>query len=382
MAIEELLKAIGLLEFLACDPRPTLILDTTIAISHAQSLTPVHCNPALVVARSGKLLDALIGKISLDILGEPLAGFSNFRSWAINVQDATRESRYDELFVFCGFTWIKIIVEGRWTVISGTSNGMVFDGLTPSRNAEVQHSIPVRAYSRSSDSGSVLDAGEQQNSYDWTSTLSPSNTTPHIEFARSIDWGRTPLGPMSKWSTQLRSSVNIVMQDPRPAVVFWGPEVVMIYNEPYTKLIGELHPACMGLSARIALSEVWDHFEPIIERNIAGESVEEVDTPLLIDRSGFLEETYFSLKFIPVLDSVGATVGFYETVIESVSSLHHLMGLYDASRHRNEHPYIICTIMPFLNAAISKIKSVLSPQLRFSHNVHSASVMHYWIFGT
>jgi hypothetical protein len=143
--------------------------------------------------------------------------------------------------------------------------------------------------------------------------------TPHIAWARSIDWSQTPLGPMSTWTPQLRSVANLVMQDPRPAVVFYGTDLIMIYNEAEIELLGGFHP-CMGMSARVALSSVWpQYFEPIIAQNLAGETVEKTDSAIHMVRNGFMEETYFSLKFIPILDSDGATVGHYEPLIETVS---------------------------------------------------------------
>lgn len=75
----------------------------------------------------------------------------------------------------------------------------------------------------------------------------------------------------------------------------------------------------MGDSARVALSAVWgEYFEPIIARNLAGETVEQTNTAIHMVRSGFMEETYFSLKFIPILDSEGVTVGHYEPLVETV----------------------------------------------------------------
>ena len=74
----------------------------------------------------------------------------------------------------------------------------------------------------------------------------------------------------------------------------------------------------MGASAPAALGPVWKHFVPIIARNLAGELVEEKDTPLFFVRAGFLEETYFSLKFMPIFDANGVTVGHYESLNETV----------------------------------------------------------------
>jgi hypothetical protein len=126
---------------------------------------------------------------------------------------------------------------------------------------------------------------------------------------RPRPWGLCPLGRVSDVqaacetytdsvhqhfrSSQLRSIANLVMQDPRPAVVFYGPDLIMIYNEAEIELLGGFHP-CMGVSARIALASVWsDYFEPIIERNLVGETVEKINTAIHMVRNGFMEGKFW-----------------------------------------------------------------------------------------
>lgn len=47
--------------------------------------------------------------------------------------------------------------------------------------------------------------------FDWT-RLAPSPTLPkHIQFARSVDWASTPLGPIEYWSNDLRAMCNLIM---------------------------------------------------------------------------------------------------------------------------------------------------------------------------
>lgn len=83
------------------------------------------------------------------------------------------------------------------------------------------------------------------SSFDWT-RIPPSAALPrHIQFARSVDWSATPLGPISSWSFDLRAMCNLVMGSPHPAAMFWGPEYVSIYNEAYIYLAGQKHPSMM-----------------------------------------------------------------------------------------------------------------------------------------
>lgn len=58
----------------------------------------------------------------------------------------------------------------------------------------------------------------------------------HVQFARSIDWGQTALGPIETWNADLRQMCNLIMASPHPAAMYWGEELIAIYNEAYILL--------------------------------------------------------------------------------------------------------------------------------------------------
>jgi hypothetical protein len=285
-----------MLQMLDHDPRPAFVISRTARNVLSEEELPEYWNTAMAVANAGGLLDLVLGKASgPGNRDEDYAYFLKFKSWYL-ARDGT-----DEAFIFHGFSWLKISVDSRWNVISGVAKDTCV-------GVEKSEMITL---SRKSSKNKVPN-------FDWTDEVPPLKLSSHVAWARSIDWASTPLGPMSNWSSQLRSIANLVMQDPRPAVLFFGPELVMIYNEAEIDLLGGFHP-CMGVSARVALSSVWSHyFEPIIERNLAGETVEQTNTTIHMVRNGFMEETYFSLKFIPIFDAEGVTVGHYESLVETV----------------------------------------------------------------
>jgi hypothetical protein len=47
--------------------------------------------------------------------------------------------------------------------------------------------------------------------FDWTRLPLTSTLPSHIEFARSIDWANTPLGPIEYWPNDLRTMCNLIM---------------------------------------------------------------------------------------------------------------------------------------------------------------------------
>ncbi len=66
------------------------------------------------------------------------------------------------------------------------------------------------------------------------------------EFLRTIDWSRTPLGPLASWPRSLISHVAMILELPTPAIIFWGPEQTQIYNDGYAVIMGPRHPRYFG----------------------------------------------------------------------------------------------------------------------------------------
>ncbi|KAI4095128.1 MAG: hypothetical protein LQ344_001779 [Seirophora lacunosa] len=156
--------------------------------------------------------------------------------------------------------------------------------------------------------------------FDWTRLpLSPS-LPPHIRFARSVDWAATPLGPIEDWSSELRSMCNLIMASPHPAAMYWGDDLVAIYNEAYVLLAGQKHPALMGQRYCEAWEEIWGDVEHVFaSARSTGQATMKDDDCLFIHRSGapgVLEETYFSWSIIPLVGSDGSVVGLYNPAFE------------------------------------------------------------------
>ena len=159
-----------------------------------------------------------------------------------------------------------------------------------------------------------------QSFFDWTRLPNSPVLPRHIQFARSIDWGSTSLGPIEGWSSDLRSMCNLIMASPHPAAMYWGDDLVAIYNEAYILLAGEKHPQLMGQSYRVAWQEIWDLVKDVFATAIStGQATMKDDDCLFIQRSslpGSLEETYFSWSIIPLVGEDGSVTGLYNPAFE------------------------------------------------------------------
>src|SRR5829696_6457289 len=122
------------------------------------------------------------------------------------------------------------------------------------------------------------------------------------ERIRSKDWSQTPLGSPLSWPQSLRTAISILLNSQFPMFVWWGPELITIYNDPYRAVMGAKHPEGLGLPGPLVWAEIWDVVGPLAN-NVIQEGVSNwaEDQLLNINRRGFLEETYFTFSYSPVL---------------------------------------------------------------------------------
>ena len=185
------------------------------------------------------------------------------------------------------------------TAISLSNNNIKVTSYPGSGEVSPLGSRPSEALLRAAAAGHVDPFGPvtppDQGFFDWTRLPMTPALPRHIQFARSIDWAATSLGPIEDWSPELRQMCNLMMASPHPAAMYWGDDLIALYNEPYILLAGQKHPQLMGQSYREAWKEIWDEVKDVFAAaRLTGESTMKDDDCLFVDRSGFLEETYFS----------------------------------------------------------------------------------------
>ena len=84
---------------------------------------------------------------------------------------------------------------------------------------------------------------------------------------RSFDWSRTALGPVDSWPQSLRTAVSICLNSRFPMILWWGPELTVLYNDGYIPILGKKHPRrALGLPGSEVWAEVWPVVEPLLMR--------------------------------------------------------------------------------------------------------------------
>lgn len=142
------------------------------------------------------------------------------------------------------------------------------------------------------------------------------------ELIRLKDWSRTPLGDPDTWPQSLRTAVNILLHSRFPMFIWWGWEMVMVYNDAYKVIAGSKHPKALGSSGPEIWPEIWDEIGPLAEKVMTkGISTWSEDQLLYINRQGHTEETYFTFSYSPIQTESGEVGGVFCTCTETTAKV-------------------------------------------------------------
>ncbi|RTL22394.1 MAG: PAS domain-containing sensor histidine kinase, partial [Sphingomonadaceae bacterium] len=138
---------------------------------------------------------------------------------------------------------------------------------------------------------------------------------------RNHDWSATPLGPVADWSGALRTTVANIVNSPVPKVLMWGPANVLIYNDAYTAIAGDKHPAALGGTAEGVWPEIWEWNRAILARGATGEVVAYRDQPMTLLRDGVPQTFFLDLFYTPVYLDDGTVGGVMCTAIDNTARI-------------------------------------------------------------
>ena len=127
---------------------------------------------------------------------------------------------------------------------------------------------------------------------------------------RSMDWSSTSLGPIEVWPQALRTSVRIMLTSRQPMFVWWGDELINLYNDAYKAIVGGKHPQALGQPASVVWREIWDQIGPRANSAMTtNEGTYDEALLLIMERNGYREETYYTFSYSPVPTDTGEAGG-------------------------------------------------------------------------
>ncbi|MEG4202869.1 PAS domain S-box protein [Microcoleus sp. Pol7_A1] len=134
---------------------------------------------------------------------------------------------------------------------------------------------------------------------------------------RSHDWSLSPLGAVEKWSQSLKTAMGIVLGSRYPMFIWWGHQMINLYNDAYIPILGKRHPAALGESAFNLWADVWEVVGAQAEAVLnEGKSSWNKEALLIVERNGYPEETYFTFSYSPVPGDDGRPGGVFGAVSE------------------------------------------------------------------
>jgi signal transduction histidine kinase len=137
---------------------------------------------------------------------------------------------------------------------------------------------------------------------------------------RSHDWSRSPLGSPEHWPDTLRAAVATCLSSRFPMVIWWGRDLLMLYNDAWQPILGETkHPAGLGRPGRESWPETWPVVGQQFEEALRGNASWSEDLLLASDRHGYLQECYFTYSHAPLRDATGTVVGVQSVVSETTA---------------------------------------------------------------
>jgi signal transduction histidine kinase len=127
---------------------------------------------------------------------------------------------------------------------------------------------------------------------------------------RAAGWALTPLGPARSWPQSLKTAVRIMLTSRQAMFVWWGDQLINLYNDAYKAIVGGKHPAVLGQPASVVWREIWDQVGPRVETVLTGDAGTYDEALLLImERHGYPEETYYTFSYSPIPNDGGGTGG-------------------------------------------------------------------------
>jgi signal transduction histidine kinase len=139
---------------------------------------------------------------------------------------------------------------------------------------------------------------------------------------RAFDWSHHDLGLPTTWPQSLKTAIRIILTSRQAMFTWWGSSLVNLYNDAYIPVLGAKHPDALGNHAPDIWHEIWHVVGPRAEQALTrDEGTYDEALLLLMERNGFVEETYFTFSYSPIVDDEGGYGGIFSPVTEDTQRI-------------------------------------------------------------
>lgn len=186
---------------------------------------------------------------------------------------------------------------------------------------------------------------------EWTADVAGVRT-----LLETTDWSATPLGPRAGWDRELEDTVRFMLESRQPLVAWWGPELVLLYNDEFAAHAGRRHPWTFGRPLREGWPELTSHLADELTQLRSGDraGVYRADDRIVLSRWDVPEATWWNYSATPVRCSSGEVLGLIMVATEVTGSvvgarrMSVLAGLGEVARDA-----------PSLDVAVERLNAVL-----------------------
>jgi len=132
------------------------------------------------------------------------------------------------------------------------------------------------------------------------------------ERIRAFDWDRHPLGPPAHWPQALRTTLGLCLNSSFPTAIYWGQDLHVLYNDAWSVIPAERHPAILGMPAREAWSDIWHVVGPQFEDVLrTGQGQASWNQMLPMVRQGRATETWWNYSLTAIRDAEHRVAGIF-----------------------------------------------------------------------
>ncbi|KAI5237938.1 hypothetical protein E4T43_07752 [Aureobasidium subglaciale] len=298
----------SLLEFLSDDDRPTFlieVLSSNVAVPHIPR----------VVFQNAAFTSFLERTVTSD----------SYDDWLRSLSTSVAIPSNRPVKPFGGRAWSSKRFRNAWRVIycSQWDDDRRLDSVAEAHTESLRPSqgdTEMGSSENEHDHSPWADA--QEKAIDWTRYPHKVRQSAWIDFIKTYPFEKTYLGPMSRWSDELRRLAVQIMSSPAPRMVYWGSDQAILYNEAASALLGSKHPT-FALGNRFI--DVWGpeihdkHMKMIRAAINRGQVAEAKEMEAVLERNGFIEETYWDVVLQPCAGPEGHMVAVLNTYQESTS---------------------------------------------------------------
>ncbi len=120
----------------------------------------------------------------------------------------------------------------------------------------------------------------------------------------------------------LRSALSICLNSPFPTGIYWGPELRVLYNDPWSAFLVERHPWALGRPGREVSPEIWSVIEPQLARVVAtGGGFSAEKQVLRLERGGRFEDIWWTYNLTPIRGEDERVAGVFSFAFETTAAV-------------------------------------------------------------